>query len=319
MSKSKRAVVAPSPTDPALNTPLTDDESRRLEEREATIERGLDTFYAVGSALCDIRDERLYRGTYTTFEAYCCERWGMTRGRANQLIRACAVVGDLDTTVSKPENEAQVRPLVMLDPPRRREAWSRAVSRAPEGKPTAKQVEEAVRAVETAGDETASARTGAAPSGQPSPPQRPDGRSAERGPDPDLPAFALEFLSRYSEGDAPEEITKGWEDDRIYRLFAALSELSAQMRDIDRELRHRFEDLYNERYPGMPVGWEPPFVSPTRDPEGTARELTRAILDCRKYDRTRAAAGYLELARAYFGEDFPDPTTSNAHSQSMLF
>ncbi len=33
------------------------------------------TFYEVGNALLQIRDERLYRQTHSTFEEYCREKW----------------------------------------------------------------------------------------------------------------------------------------------------------------------------------------------------------------------------------------------------
>lgn len=80
-----------------------------------------------------IRDERLYRATHDTFEAYCRERWSMSRFRAQQLISAAGVVENLFTTVNiKPTNEAQVRPLTTLSPENQRVVWdagSRGVRR----------------------------------------------------------------------------------------------------------------------------------------------------------------------------------------------
>ncbi|MGH2715034.1 MAG: DNA methyltransferase [Thermoleophilaceae bacterium] len=57
----------------------------------------------------EIRELRLYRETHGTFEAYCQERWRMTRRRANQLVQA-AEVG----TMVPIENERQARELVPL-------------------------------------------------------------------------------------------------------------------------------------------------------------------------------------------------------------
>lgn len=94
-----------------------------------------------------IRDARLYRASHETFEDYCRDRWGMSRGRANQLVRAAQTVAALDTTVSTPESEAQLRPLAPLDPPQQREAWSEAVASAPNGKPTAKDVAKAAERI----------------------------------------------------------------------------------------------------------------------------------------------------------------------------
>lgn len=46
-------------------------------------------FVEIGLALATIRDRRLYRAEFRTFEEYCRERWGFSRRRAYQLI-ACA-------------------------------------------------------------------------------------------------------------------------------------------------------------------------------------------------------------------------------------
>lgn len=100
--------------------------ARRLAEAEAKIERGLSTFWEVGSALMQIRDERLYRAEFGTFEDYCQERWGMTRRRANQLVEA-ATLG----TMVPIENERQARALapVAADPVEVRETFAEAERR----------------------------------------------------------------------------------------------------------------------------------------------------------------------------------------------
>jgi len=64
---------------------LSTSEERSLADLETIIERGLATFVEVGTALLDIRRDRLYRETHETFEAYCRERWGF--GRAAQRLR----------------------------------------------------------------------------------------------------------------------------------------------------------------------------------------------------------------------------------------
>ena len=79
----------------ALTVALTVTESDRLAECEATIERGFRTFAEVGSALLEIRDSRLYRSEFGTFEDYCQTRWGMDRRNANRTIEAAIVVGEL--------------------------------------------------------------------------------------------------------------------------------------------------------------------------------------------------------------------------------
>lgn len=51
--------------------PLTAVEEHRLLDRERLVEEGLNSFVVVGTALAEIRDEKLYRGTHDSFELYC--------------------------------------------------------------------------------------------------------------------------------------------------------------------------------------------------------------------------------------------------------
>jgi len=114
---------------------------------EGVIERGLSTFVDVGRALLTIRDSKLYRQQYPTFEAYCKERWGLIQSRVYQMMDAAQVVGLLaesSTIVELPKNEAQTRPLASLPPEMQEEAWERAVETAPVGKVTAAIVQESV-------------------------------------------------------------------------------------------------------------------------------------------------------------------------------
>lgn len=125
-------------------------EAKRLSELEDVIEHGVTTFVEVGAALAEIRDSKLYRASHDTFEAYCKERWGMSKPRAYQLIEAATTVETVSTIVDLPlpQNEAQVRPLSRLKPEQQREAWQEAVKTAPDGKVTAAHVERTVRARE---------------------------------------------------------------------------------------------------------------------------------------------------------------------------
>ena len=70
---------------------------------------GQQTFIEVGQALLEIRDRRLYRETYGTFEEYCQERWGMTRRHANRQIGAAHVVEVLGPIGPIPRTERQAR------------------------------------------------------------------------------------------------------------------------------------------------------------------------------------------------------------------
>lgn len=59
-----------------------------LNKLEAIVRRGLDTHHEVGNALAEISDQRLYRTSHRTFEAYLRDRWGMSRSCGDQLIQA---------------------------------------------------------------------------------------------------------------------------------------------------------------------------------------------------------------------------------------
>lgn len=96
--------------------PLSAMEQSALTLAETKIERGLTSFIEVGEALSEVRDSRLYREHFGTFEAYCRDRWGITDRRARQMIDAAAVVGELPTGTTVPINEGQVRELRGLDP-----------------------------------------------------------------------------------------------------------------------------------------------------------------------------------------------------------
>lgn len=109
-----------------MSAALSKTGARRLADAESKIERGLSTFWEVGNALMQIRDERLYRADFPTFEDYCQQRWSMTRRRANQLVEA-AQMG----TMVPIENERQARALapVKEDPAEVREIYAEAKRR----------------------------------------------------------------------------------------------------------------------------------------------------------------------------------------------
>lgn len=132
-------------------TALTTRETKALARCEQTIQRGLSTFCDVGRALLEIRDGRLYRDDYETFEGYCQARWDFSRQRASQLIGAAEAVEKLSTTVdTAPASERQIRPLLSVPEESRAAVWQDAVEAAPVGddgtpRVTAKHVEEAVQ------------------------------------------------------------------------------------------------------------------------------------------------------------------------------
>ena len=130
---------------------LTTSEQRALQRAEGMIAKGMKAFVAVGMALKEIRDRRLYRERYGTFEEYCARRWELSRPRGYELCAAAEVVEDLSAIADSstlPENEAQTRPLTRLKSAVQwRRAWHSAVKQAAsENRPvTARDTEEAVR------------------------------------------------------------------------------------------------------------------------------------------------------------------------------
>lgn len=126
------------------NLALNETETERLTQLEAVVKRGLAQFYAVGDALREIRESRLYREEYESFEAYCADKWQMTASRARQLIGAANVIDEIESvTTVTPTRERQTRALAQLPKGERAGAWDEVVSEAgPE--PTTAQVESVV-------------------------------------------------------------------------------------------------------------------------------------------------------------------------------
>jgi hypothetical protein len=112
-------------------------DNKKLLVLEKTIEEGLRTFNVVGSALLIIRDEKLYRGEYKTFEEYCDKKWDMDHSHAYRLMKSAQVVENLKSSPIGellPANEAQTRPLALLTPEQQVQAWQEATEKASDGK-----------------------------------------------------------------------------------------------------------------------------------------------------------------------------------------
>ncbi|MDR6563797.1 MULTISPECIES: hypothetical protein [unclassified Arcicella] len=107
----------------ALNTIELD----RLSLCESVIEKGLNTFVEVGNALFEIRNNKLYRDKFTTFESYCRDRWNLKRQRAYELMDAAAVVNTLSEISDKNEQDSQVSIIVPT-----KESHAAALSKVPE-------------------------------------------------------------------------------------------------------------------------------------------------------------------------------------------
>lgn len=111
---------------------LSVNERERLHDYEEVIDKGLETFFDVGTALLAIRDARLYRGHYTSFESYCRERWGFGRLYAWRVIGAAQRLKLLpeDAATAKPNSEFQMRPFLKLKPEVFPQMWKQVIERA---------------------------------------------------------------------------------------------------------------------------------------------------------------------------------------------
>ena len=112
---------------------LSDEEKVTLKECETEIHNGVQAVYAIGKALRTVRDQRLYREDYKTFDEYLQKITKVSRSYAYDLMRYDEVrenlsaVADID---AMPLNERQTRPLAGLDPETQREVWKVAVEKA---------------------------------------------------------------------------------------------------------------------------------------------------------------------------------------------
>jgi hypothetical protein len=112
--------------------PLSDTEIFEFMSFEEVVSTGWNSFVQVGLALGQIREKRLYRETYPSFESYCRVRWQYGRDYVDRLISAAQVFNRLLTNCqqTKPEHESQVRPLIGLTAEQASQVWEAAVAKA---------------------------------------------------------------------------------------------------------------------------------------------------------------------------------------------
>jgi hypothetical protein len=150
---SKKAAKKKSVADIGKPKGLSEEEAQELDLLDGVIERGMATFDEMGAALTTVQEKKLYR-EFGTFEDRVEKKYGMTRQRAYQYMKAAKAMRELEemstiVDISQlPENEAQVRPLLRLKKSKdRAQAWKNAQDACPGGKPVASNVKEAVEAL----------------------------------------------------------------------------------------------------------------------------------------------------------------------------
>lgn len=134
------------------DSPMTEDETLKLSACENLIEKGLACMGETVTAIKQIRDERLYRKSYGSFNDYCTERWKRSSRRIYQLIGAREIAEGLaksSEAMIQPTRESQLRELKKIGSSevKQAEAWDKAVETAGGQQPTAKEVSVAVKAV----------------------------------------------------------------------------------------------------------------------------------------------------------------------------
>jgi hypothetical protein len=123
---------------------LAEEKVDRRNYLEDVIERGMQTFMEVGQALKEIKDKKLWKPEYASFDDYSYQRWDWTPRRSNMMIRAVETVKILGPPF--PANEAICRELAKVieqDPELGRAAWAAFISENPN--PTAKETKAFLR------------------------------------------------------------------------------------------------------------------------------------------------------------------------------
>ena len=141
-----------------VNPALSPQEQSEYELLKNNINK---SFYILGASLARIRNLRLYRGEYSTFEEFCKAEFGYTRRYVDFQILGAEITEDLKfaarqknilRTISSQNyididilttSETQVRPLSKFNKEKRVELWQKACDRAG-GVPTARVVKEVV-------------------------------------------------------------------------------------------------------------------------------------------------------------------------------
>jgi len=103
--------------------------------------------------ILEVRQKKLYRLEYNTFEEFCQTELGITQQYATQTLRSAEVVKNLEseTIVSLlPQTESQARPLTKLEPEIQRQTWRDVTEKYKPEEITAKKVEQEAKEWEEA-------------------------------------------------------------------------------------------------------------------------------------------------------------------------
>ena len=219
------------------SVPLTSWEKVRKAELEQVVQGGLEQFLRVGAALAELRNRRLYRVEFATFQQYVRTRFGLARSSVDQLIRSSTVARDLldsGEELSPNTSEAVIRPLSALPGQALQAAcWSLVKSLAPESEPRQPLVSKVARMVSNLVDGD----------GEPSP--RRGTRPRSTAPLERETPFARPVLRLASwHGFSPEVVVSHIEKtENAKTLFSACGTMIARCRQVQERLISRFPEV----------------------------------------------------------------------------
>ncbi len=116
----------------------------RYEELKGVIVQYFEDRVKAGAALKEIRDNKLYKDEYSTFEEFCQHECGMSRSQAYRQME----LPEINTSLNVPKvgtsfsNESQARALVSVPKERRVEVMQKVTTK---GRVTAKRIREAAK------------------------------------------------------------------------------------------------------------------------------------------------------------------------------
>jgi len=119
-----------------LSTP----EARQLRAHEQGLADCIDSVFKFAEHARAIKEDRLYRAEYKTFEDYCRKRWNLSYRYVNKQIEAAEAVEDVSEVETKmgtvvPKTVSIGSQLAQIDSiPKRADVWKKSVETAPKAK-----------------------------------------------------------------------------------------------------------------------------------------------------------------------------------------
>ena len=124
---------------------LSRTERTQLQQLEDVLQTARRWAVEEAKALLEIKEKKLWRGRYKSFEDYGLERWGYEHSQLYRLTQWGEVIRTVSPIGEHPLRETHARPLYGLTRDQQREAW-KSVCRRHNGRRTAADVEAVVQA-----------------------------------------------------------------------------------------------------------------------------------------------------------------------------